>query len=153
MALFIYVFYRTDKTVINQLLLLVVPPGKFTASRTAVASALPLPAWMLYSLPEALWVFCAMLLSKNIFFTIGRFTINCAYIPMGFAILWELLQLTHVTKGYFDFTDLLLCATASVLALCFFRPPYAPTHLFKRFNVRSVLFFWIFGIVYLSHVV
>jgi hypothetical protein len=152
-ALFIYVFYRTDRTVINQIILLFVSTQKFAFARESVTSALLLPNWVLFSIPEALWVFCATLLSKKLYIKIGKVTISCVYIPIGFAILWEIFQLTNVTNGFFDTTDLLLCTIAFILAICLFNNQYTNAYFPKPLNIRSVLFVVVFGIVYLSHVV
>jgi hypothetical protein len=152
-ALFIYVFYRTDKTVINQIILLFVSTQKFAFARESVTSALPLPNWVLFSMPEALWVFCATLLSIKLYFKICKLTVSCVYIPIGFAILWEIFQLNNVTNGYFDTTDLLLCTIAFILPICFYNKQSTDTYFLKPLNIRSVLFIAIFGIVYLSHVV
>ena len=152
-ALYIYVFYRTNKTVVNQLMAWIFPPEKFAAVRQNISQSMPLPKWVVFTLPEALWVFCATLLSKNLFFTIKKYPVKCLYLPIFFAFLWEVLQLTGITNGYFDYADLLGCTLAFLLAKFFLRLPYAPLHLIKHFSPQAIFFFAIFVVVYLSHVV
>lgn len=152
-ALFLYAFYRTCNTVVNRAFAAVLSQSRFDALREAVTTALPLPKFVIYSMPEALWVFCATLMSKNLFFGVSRRPVNCMYLPLAFAYLWEFFQLTGVTNGRFDFFDLFSCLAASIMAQEFLRPPYAPVHVLRHFSWQGVMFFTGFGIVYLSHVV
>lgn len=152
-ALFLYLFYRNGDTVVNRIAAELFSDGEFGKVKTAVQAALQLPNWMIFALPEALWVYSVVLLSKNLFFTIGRYSVKCIYIPLLFAYVWELFQLTGITKGRFDFLDLSLCTLAYFLANAQLPPPYAQIHIFKHFSLQTLLFFIAFAIVYLSHVV
>jgi len=152
-ALFLYAFYRTGNTVVNRVFATVFGPGSFDTLREAITTAVPLPKFVIYSLPEALWVFSATLLSKNLFFGIGRHPVNCVDLPLTFAYVWELFQLIGVTNGHFDAWDMLSCTAASLLARECFRAPYAPVHILRHFSWQGFFFFSGFGIVYLSHVV
>lgn len=152
-ALFLYAFYRTTDTVVNRVFISVFSHDSFYQLRNVVTTIMPLPDWMVYSIPEALWVFCATLVSKNLYLSIGRYSVNCVYIPILFAFLWEVFQLVGITKGYCDFWDIILSSIAFVLAKKFFKPPYGVMHVFKTFTFQVFLFFVMFAIVYLSHVV
>jgi hypothetical protein len=152
-ALFLYAFYRTGNTVVNRLFSAVFGTEGFEALRVAITTTLPLPNFIIYSLPEALWVFAATLLSKNLFFGIGRYPVRCVYFPLAFAYIWELNQLFGLTNGRFDAWDMLSCTAAFLLARDYFRAPYGHTHILRHFSWQGALFFTGFGIVYLSHVV
>lgn len=152
-SLFLYAFYRTTDTVVNRVFISVFSHDSFYQLRNVVKTIMPLPDWIIYSIPEALWVFCAALVSKNMYFSMGRYSVNCIYIPIVFAYLWEFFQLIGITKGYCDFWDLFLCTLAFLLAKKFFKPPHGVVYVFKTFTFQVFLFFVMFAIVYLSHVV
>lgn len=152
-ALFLYAFYRTTDTFVNRILITIFSRDSFHELRDVVTAKMPLPDWIVYSVPEALWVFCATLTSKNLYISIGRYSINCVYIPISFAFLWEVFQLVDITKGHCDFWDIILSSIAFVLAKKFFKPPYGIVYVFKTFTFQVFLFFVMFAIVYLSHVV
>lgn len=152
-ALFLYAFYRTTDTFVNRILIAIFSRDSFHELRDVVTAKMPLPDGIIYSVPEALWVFCATLASKNIYVTIGRYSMNCVYLPISFAYLWEVFQLLDITKGHCDFWDIILSSIAFVLAKKFFKPPYGVMHFFKTFTFQVFLFFVMFAIVYLSHVV
>lgn len=152
-ALFLYAFYRTTDTVVNRVFISVFSHDSFYQLRNVVKTIMPLRDEIIYSVPEALWVFCATLASKNLYISIGRYSINCVYIPISFAYLWEVFQLLDITKGHCDFWDIILSSIAFVLAKKFFKPPYGVMPVFKTFTFQVFLFFVMFAIVYLSHVV
>jgi hypothetical protein len=104
-SLFIYMFYRTEKTVINELVLMFFSPGAFSHARSMIVKAIPLNDPVIYSLPGGLWVFCTTVLSKDLHIKIDSHLIPMAAAPILFAVGLEVLQLTGLTKGTFDFWD------------------------------------------------
>ena len=106
LSLCIYVFYRTEKTLINEMIIWHVPYDNFYALRSNVSFALPLNDHIIYSLPEGLWVFCITLTSYSFFLRIDKFKINLLYLPLIFSIGLELFQLFNFTNGRFDLWDI-----------------------------------------------
>jgi len=101
-SLFIYLFYRTEKTVINELFVSIISFDKYVELRNSIANTLPLNEHIIYSLPEGLWVFCITLTSKFLFLKIGHREIGCVFIPLIFSIALEFFQLLNLTNGRFD---------------------------------------------------
>ncbi len=151
-SMFIYLFYRTEKTVINELFLSVIPFDRFTALRKSMTASLPLNELIIYSLPEGLWVFCISLTSRSLFVNIGRREISLLFVPLIFSVGLELFQLLNLTNGRFDFWDIWLSVLFWAMA------NYAFTHTVKRqqmlhpFNTRSFICLLSYLIVYLAHV-
>ena len=81
-----------------------------------------LPAWVYYSLPDALWVYSFsasyLLLWKNNF-NIGRYWL---LIPLSTGCFVELAQGLKLMKGTFDPIDLLLDTSAFILSVIIIRP-------------------------------
>jgi len=102
-SLFIYLFYRTEKTVINELFVSIISFDKYVELRNSIANNLPLNEHIIYSLPEGLWVFCITLTSKFLFLKIRHREIGCVFIPLIFSIVLEFFQLLNLTNGRFDF--------------------------------------------------
>jgi hypothetical protein len=81
-SLFIYLFYRTEKTVVNELMILFLSFDTFAEIRSGVTKTIPLNESMIFSLPGGLWVFCTTVLAKDLYIKIGNHKIRigaCAY--------------------------------------------------------------------------
>src|SRR4051794_22762090 len=102
MSLFIYLFYRTERTLVNELAIRLISIGGYGQLRTAIAQALPLSDVVIYSFPEGFWVLCITLTSKRYFISLNGWRVNGIYIPLLTCISFEMLQLFHVTNGRFD---------------------------------------------------
>lgn len=78
-----------------------------------------LPAWVLYSLPDGLWVYAYTSLMLNIWRVSGRSTIKTTWILSGvvLAVGTELGQLLGLVVGTFDIWDIYFYATGFLLAL------------------------------------
>lgn len=93
-SLLIYLLFRTENTIINQLTL-----SYF--SFTSFSSNVSIADWVIYNLPGALWLFAflSILVKKNeksIFFCL---------IPLGGALAIEMLQYFSITDGTYDLID------------------------------------------------
>jgi VanZ family protein len=91
-SLLIYLFYRTEKTVVNEIFNSVTSPGLYPEIKRQVSIRFPLNEHVIYSLPEGLWVFCITLTSKHLFIKAGRQQFDCVFIPLLFSIGLEFCQ-------------------------------------------------------------
>jgi len=151
-SLFIYLFYRTEKTVINELFIYIISYEKFDQLRSIIVNALPLSNLVIYSLPEGLWVFCITLTSKFLFVKIGRLEIKLLFIPLVFSISLEVFQLLHVTKGTFDYWDIVFSILFWALANYVINYTKPIRNIIKPFDINSLICLFSYLIVYLAHV-
>lgn len=151
-SLFIYVFYRTEKTVVNEILLNVVSPTDFLILRNYITSALPLNEHIIYSLPEGLWVFCITVTSKGLFITYSGRKFTLVFVPLIFSIGLELFQLMQFTNGRFDFWDIGASVLFWTMANYSLLDGRERQDIFDPVNFRSVLCIVSYLIVYLAHV-
>ena len=151
-SLFIYLFYRTEKTVINDLVIQIISIKNYATLRDAVTQVLPLSKLVIYSLPGGLWVFCITLTSMPFYIAVNTRKIQCTFIPLIFSIGLEVLQLLRFTNGTFDLLDIAISILFWSLANYFFNHPVDKQNILKQVNGRSAFCFASYGIVYLSHV-
>ena len=151
-SLLIYLFYRTEHTVVIQIFQFFVSEIAYFKIRESIVNALPLNHLIVYSLPEGLWVFCATLASKKLFLKIGSRKIDLIYMPLIYSVGLELLQLFDIIKGRFDFWDIACSIVFWALAAYFTKKEKTMQNLFNPFNFNSVFCILIYSIVYLSHV-
>ncbi len=151
-SLFIYLFYRTEKTVINELFVSIISFDKYVELRNSIANTLPLNEHIIYSLPEGLWVFCITLTSKFLFLKIGHSEIGCVFIPLIFSIVLEFFQLLNLTNGRFDFWDIGISISFWFLANYFILYKSVEQNILKPISIRSIVCFSSYAIVYLAHV-
>ena len=152
LSLFIYLFYRTEKTVINEIFIYITSFDRFIELQKVITNLIPLNKHIIYSLPEGLWVFSITLTSKFLFLKIGNLKINLLFVPLIFSIGLELFQLLNLTNGRFDFWDIgvsiLFWFVANYLI------PYKTIHqnILNPFTTRSLICVFSYIIVYLAHV-
>lgn len=151
-SLFIYLFYRTEKTVINEVFISIISFDKFVALRKGITNILPLKEHIIYSLPEGLWVFCITLTSKYLFFKVGNREINLLYAPLIFTIGLELVQLLHLTNGRFDFWDIGFSILFWTIANYLIEYKSITQNILKPFTIKSFVCLLSYVIVYLAHV-
>jgi hypothetical protein len=151
-SLFTYLFYRTEKTVVNEIAILLFSFHRYAAFRDAVVSFLPLDGLIVYSLPEGLWVFCITLTSKPYYIQLHKGRIDCVIIPLIYCVGLEVFQLLHLTKGRFDFTDIWISVLFWLLANYLFNYNDEKQNLLEPLNLKRMACFGSYGIVYLSHV-
>lgn len=150
-CLFIYIVYRSEKTVIN-IVLDYISGHRAPAIRRMVRHHFLLPDWVIYCLPEGLWVFSATLISRHLYCFPGRAKFYLSWLPVIYAVLLEFLQLLHIMPGRFDWTDLFISVLFSLWATYFIRCPLPQQHVFRSFNYRTIFLVYIYAIVMLSHV-
>lgn len=151
-SLFIYLFYRTEKTLVTSLFIRIVSPETYAELKTNILAALPLNNVLIYSLPEGLWVFCITLTSKPYYIKVYKLRIQCLYMPLIFCFSLEIFQLFNITNGRFDFMDLLFCLVFWALGRFLFRDKAGQYNLFSSRDVQSVVCLASYSIVYLAHV-
>jgi len=152
-CLFIYLFFRTEKTVVNQAFISLFSKGAYHSLKTSIHEILPLKPAIVYSLPEGLWVFCITITSKFFYISLGRIKVNLALVPLILAVGLELCQLLHVTNGRFDFIDI-------GFSFLFWLAAYVSTDTYKKEkNIHTGITFsniscvFCYSIVYLAHVI
>lgn len=152
LSLFIYVFYRTEKTIINQLFISLFNKETYALVKARVTLSLPLPDFIIYSLPEGLWVFCITLTSSFFYLTVQKRKWDLIYVPILVALLLEICQLLHFTNGRFDWMDILLSTGFWLLAILCTRTNIGTEPLFRRVNTTNVCCIISYAVVYLAHV-
>lgn len=150
-SLFIYVFYRTDKTLINQIIIQFVSVTEYEDLKTIIRSSLPLNKHIIYSLPEGLWVFSITLTSKEFYLMLFNKRIHCVYIPLMYAIGLEFSQLFQFTNGRFDFFDIGISFICWLIAAKI-NTNQQPQNIFTMPNYNSAVCMLSYCIVYLAHV-
>ena len=151
-CLFIYMFYRTEKTVINEIFVSLVPFEKFMELRRSITNTLPLNGNIIYSLPEGLWVFCITLTSKSLFFKIDSNEIKLISVPLIFSISLEFFQLLNFTQGQFDIWDIGYSIIFWSIANNFVCNEFKRQNILKPFTFKSFICLLSYLIVYLAHV-
>jgi hypothetical protein len=150
--LFIYSFYRTEKTLINQLFILLFSWEGYLLAKTIVVSILPLNDYIIFSLPEGLWVFCITITSSFFYLNIWGRKWSLVVVPMLLAVTMEIFQLLHLAHGRFDIMDILFSFIFWLLALLYTRRDACPELLFKSINMKTVYCMTSYLIVFLAHV-
>ncbi len=125
-SLFIYLFYRTEKTVVNEIFISAVSFNTFFEMREHV--------------------------TKMLFIRIANREFNLLYAPLLFSISLELFQLLHLTNGRFDFWDIGLSILFWAIANYFIKNAAAIQNMLNPFNSRSSVCLLSYLIVYLAHV-
>jgi uncharacterized membrane protein len=151
-SLFIYLFYRTEHTVVNSLFNIIFGHRNYHALKASIHTYLPLNEFIVFSLPEGLWVFCITLTSKDFYLKIGRATIHLAILPLIFVIGLEILQLFHITNGTFDFLDILTALLSWMVGFFLVEEGNPKQHPFKPINKKTIALLASYAIVYLAHV-
>jgi hypothetical protein len=151
-CLFVYVFYRTEKTLINQLIIMVFSRERYSDLKTTVTSAMRLNDWLIYSLPEGLWVFCITLTSSPFYVEVQKRKWRLVVVPILLALIMEVFQLLHFSNGRFDLADINFAAGFWLIALFCSRANTHREPLFKSFNSKTIGCIASYSIVYLAHV-
>ena len=152
-SLFIYVFYRTDKTLVNQVIIQLISFKTYQHLKLIITASLPLNKYVIYSLPEGLWVFCITLTSKEFYFDLFKKRINCVFIPLLFVVALELFQLFRITNGYFDFFDIGISLLFWLIAAKIIDTQQRLENLFHSLNYNNLFCVLSYCIVYFAHVI
>lgn len=151
-SLFIYAFYRTDKTEVNQLIIYFVSFELYIQVKNIVTSVLPLDGSIVYSLPGGLWVFCATTLAHGFYFKFRDHKIQIGPLPALFAIGLEFCQLIHLTHGTFDVLDITFYGLAWLLATWLFNSPRSKQNILSPLTLHGFMCLSCFLCVFLAHV-
>ncbi|TCD04672.1 hypothetical protein EZ449_16585 [Pedobacter frigidisoli] len=151
-SLFIYIFYRTEKTLVNQIIIQFISLKNYNNLKLLTTSSLPLNKYIIYSLPEGLWVFCITLTSKEFYMEFFKQHINCVFIPLVFAIGLEFLQLFHITKGHFDIYDIAATLIFWLIATRIIDTKYNFKNILSAPSYNGLFCLISYCIVYLAHV-
>jgi hypothetical protein len=151
-SLFIYLFYRTEKTVVNELLISIISFDTYAAWKANVVRLIPINEIVVYSLPEGLWVFCITLTSKPYYIKLRNRRMDCVFIPLVFSIGLEILQLLHVTNGRFDLMDIGVSIVFWLIGNFAFSNKAPKQNILASLNLKKVICVATYAIVYLSHV-
>ncbi|EHQ25060.1 hypothetical protein Mucpa_0879 [Mucilaginibacter paludis DSM 18603] len=151
-SLFIYLFYRTDRTFVNEIAIRLISFQKYKMLKARVGRLLPLNSLAIYSLPEGLWVFCITLTSKTFYVKLNKWRLNCVFIPLIFCVSLEILQLWHITNGRFDFMDIAVSLVFWIIASNILTEKDEKQNIFARPNSNSIICLASYCIVYLAHV-
>lgn len=152
LSLFIYLFYRTEKTVVNDIVIRIISFETYAALKKAVITVLPLNEIIIFSLPEGLWAFGITLTSKPYYIPLNKRRIHCAVIPPLFCVGLEICQLFNITHGRFDIMDIGLSVIFWAIGMCSFNDKSDGQNTMMPPNGRTMACFASYGIVYLSHV-
>lgn len=151
-SLFIYMFYRTERTLINEIARFILSFDTYAEMRAAITHAVPLNEPVIFSLPGGLWVFCTSILSKDFYMKILDHKIQVFIIPVMFAIGLELFQLLHLANGRFDPWDIGCYLLFWLLAYLSFKPGRPQQDILSPFTLNSFICIACFLSVYLAHV-
>lgn len=151
-SLFIYLFYRTDKTVVNEIVIRTISFQTYSVLKAYIVKVLPLNNIIIYSLPEGLWVFCITLTSKQYYIARNSWRIDGVFIPPIFCFTLEILQLVHIANGRFDFMDIGVSVIFWLLARHPLNDKSEKQNIFTRPNSKMIVCLASYGIVYLAHV-
>lgn len=151
-SLFIYVFYRSEKTVVNELFILILSPDTYTVVKSSVINAIPLTPHLIFSLPGGLWIFCATTLSQGFYLRIGNYKMQLDLVPILFAVGLEFFQLIHFTHGTFDNWDIAFYLMSWLLAYYPFQSDREQQNILSPFTPQGFICLACFLSVYLAHV-
>lgn len=151
-SLFIYLFYRSERTIVNQLAALILSENLYEDVRLAINRFLTLNEAIVFSLPGGLWVFCTTVLARDLYFSIENHKIRLLHTPIFFAVGLELCQLFHFTNGTFDARDLGFYLGSWLVGVYAYRSRNTHQDILAPFSLNSLACMACFLSVYLAHV-
>lgn len=125
---------------------------RYISVKSIVTSLLPLHEYLIYSLPEGLWVFCITLTSSFFYLEVQKRKWYLVAVPLLLALILELFQLFHITNGRFDIMDLAFAFGFWLLALLWTRHNSVKEPLFESLDLKNISCIASYSIVYLAHV-
>ena len=150
-CLWIYTLYRPNTILINQLWEGVGWNNWLETVKGLLHRKLPLPGWVIFNLPEALWIFALTVCIKPFFLFFRNHTIGLYGFPIVYVIFLECMQGLKITNGTFDGWDVFFSFVAWLTALIIpLGSRYPSIHLFT-INKESIRLLIVFVIVLLAH--
>ena len=118
-GLLIYATTRTESLYLNQWLGHVVG-NSLKDFLQNLFSLISIPSWMIYSLPDALWMLALILVVMMIWdFKLNRRSIPWIAGAFCAGILFEVGQSFHLISGTFDFIDLISISIGALIPVFF----------------------------------
>jgi hypothetical protein len=116
LGVLIYVLFRSNKLYVNKWLLNHTLGFELQRIRTFTLSIRDyLPEWLIYSLPDALWMLSLSTLIYNIWKDESKKNqILWSLFPPIIAISWEVAQRLKLINGTFDWVDLLFYGLVTI---------------------------------------
>jgi hypothetical protein len=134
------------------LLIMLLSREHYIALKQSIQNTLPLHDFIIFSLPEGLWVFCITLTSRGFYIKVQKLKLNCIIFPPIIAIGLEFFQLFGVANGRFDYADIVFSLLFWSLG-CYITLPSVPQkQLFKSFDDRTAVCVLSYAIIFLAHV-
>ncbi len=152
LSLFVYLFYRTEQTVVNWMAIQIVGWEPFHQIRTWVNDRVILSGFQMYSLPEALWILSITLLSKRYVIRFNEKEVPLWFLPIMMAFGFEFFQWMQWSPGHADFNDLWGAMLFWALGMLVFPEKEPKISLFQSFNIHAILCTGTYAVVYLAHV-
>lgn len=149
-SLFIYTSFRTEQTLINKIFIFFSSQDDFHHFQNSIKQTTHLPDWVIYSLPQGLWVLASSILSSDFFIYAFHRKFYLIFFPLIFCFVLELFQLFHISNGSFDLIDLGFTLFFWLLSYMFFFRKNTTHHLFPL-NLHSSLCIFSILTVYLAH--
>lgn len=141
----IYLFYRDPSIIFNQIIS--TTGFEIVSVKTQIQALLPLPNWIIYSLPGGIWVYVTTLIAKKYDHSENKFAKGIIQIPFIYGVGLEFLQLFHFTDGTFDWVDLILILIAEYFAKRSYLNDF-PLNKYPRF--LNLVFISAFLVLFLS---
>lgn len=117
-----------------------------------VTESIALPQFLIFSLPEGLWVLAVTIASKNFYFDKEKRLFHLAFLPLLIAIVLEVFQLFHITNGTFDWWDIASAICFWAVGYFLLPSPSTKQRLFVRMNINSLICLASYMVLYLSHI-
>ena len=152
-SLFVYLFYRTEQTVVNHLVIAAIGDAPYWVIRDWINQNIHFGSFGVYFLPEALWVLAITLLSKRYSLGLIRLKISLKFVPVLLVIGFEWFQFAHWANGRFDWVDLAGGFVFWVVGLLVVPEKEPKTSLFSKLNFHGIACVLSYAIVYLAHVI
>lgn len=114
-SLYIYLFYRTESIFVTRIFSLLFSKELFLNIQQSISKTLTLNSWVIYSLPEGLWIYATTLASKDYYISIKNSKLNLVFLPLLVAFSIEFFQLINLSNGTFDLIDLIFATFFSAL--------------------------------------
>ena len=112
----IYILFRADNLLMFRWFDKLGASDFISVCRQHTIGQFSLPTWLIYSLPDALWVFSFTSLMLSIWR--DKFSVQSIFwilVAPTIGLLSEIGQAVHLVRGTFDFSDLTLILIASSL--------------------------------------
>lgn len=151
-SLFVYAFYRSEKTLVNGLIITFLSIETYSFLKNAIVNAVPLHDLIIFSIPGGLWVFCATTLSQGFYVVVWGRKVQVALIPILFGIGLEFCQLVHLTNGRFDTLDIVSYLFFWSLASLIFESHDTQQKKLSPFTLPGFICLACLLSVYLAHV-